>query len=54
MTATLYRDGHVRSPDHPAATALLVRGGAIAWVGDDPDLPSPTRPTRWSTWPEHS
>jgi predicted amidohydrolase YtcJ len=37
VTATLYRDGHVRSPDHPAATALLVRGGAIAWVGDDPD-----------------
>ena len=36
MTATLYRDGHVRSPDHPAATALLVRGGAIAWVGADP------------------
>jgi len=35
VTATLYRDGHVRSPDHPAATALLVRGGAIAWVGDE-------------------
>jgi predicted amidohydrolase YtcJ len=34
MTATLYRDGRVRTPDHPAATGLLVRGGAIAWVGD--------------------
>jgi predicted amidohydrolase YtcJ len=36
VTSTLYRDGHVRTPDHPAATALLVRGGAVAWIGDHP------------------
>ncbi len=35
-TTTLYRDGRVRCPDHPGATALLVRGGALAWVGADP------------------
>jgi predicted amidohydrolase YtcJ len=39
MTSTLYRDGHVRTPDHPAATALLVRGGAIAWTGDAGSAP---------------
>ena len=33
---TLYRDGRVRAPHHPGATALLVRGGALAWVGADP------------------
>jgi hypothetical protein len=38
-TSTLYRGGHVRSPDHPAATALLVRGGALAWIGTDGDAP---------------
>ncbi len=37
-TTTLYRDGRVRAPDHPGATALLVRGGALAWVGADPAL----------------
>jgi len=36
MAATLYRDGLVRSPDDPRATALLVRGGVVAWVGRDP------------------
>ncbi len=36
MTSTLYRDGRVRTPDHPAATALLVRDDAVAWTGDDP------------------
>jgi predicted amidohydrolase YtcJ len=36
VTTTLYRDGLVRSPDDPGATALLVRGGALAWVGSDP------------------
>jgi len=39
MTSTLYRGGHVRTPDHPAATALLVRGGAVAWSGLEADLP---------------
>ena len=36
MTSTLYRHGQVRTPSHPHATAVLVRGGTIAWVGDDP------------------
>jgi predicted amidohydrolase YtcJ len=40
MTSTLYRGGHVRTPDHPTATALLVRGGAVAWVGADADAPA--------------
>ena len=35
-TSTLYESGRVRSPDDPAATALLVSGGTIAWVGSDP------------------
>ena len=39
MTSTLYRGGQVRTPDHPAATALLVRGGAVAWAGSEADLP---------------
>src|SRR6186997_358865 len=39
MTSTLYRGGHVRTPDHPAAPALLVRGGAVAWSGPEADLP---------------
>ena len=38
-TSTLYRGGHVRTPDHPAATALLVRGGAVAWIGADDAAP---------------
>ncbi|HTE74323.1 MAG TPA: amidohydrolase family protein [Actinomycetes bacterium] len=33
---TLYRSARVLSPDDPAATALLVSGGAVAWVGRDP------------------
>jgi hypothetical protein len=36
MASTLYRNGRVRSPDDPQASALLVRGGAVAWVGSDP------------------
>lgn len=36
MSFTLYRNGHVRTPDDPAATALLVRGSTVAWVGRDP------------------
>jgi len=39
-TTTLYRGGHVRTPDHPSATALLVRGGALAWVGTDTEAPA--------------
>ncbi len=40
MTSTLYRGGHVRTPDRPDATAVLVRGGALAWVGPDADAPA--------------
>ena len=36
MPTTLYRGGAVHTPEHPAATALLVRDGLVAWVGDDP------------------
>ena len=32
---TLYRRGRVRSPDDPFATALLVDGDAVAWVGGE-------------------
>ncbi|OHV37141.1 amidohydrolase [Pseudofrankia sp. EUN1h] len=33
----LYRGGHVHSPAHPAATALLTVGDVVTWVGADPD-----------------
>jgi len=36
LSSTLYRGGFVHSPDDPAATALLVRGRTVAWVGRDP------------------
>lgn len=35
MTTTLYRRGRVRSPADPFATALLVDGGTVAWVGGE-------------------
>ncbi len=35
MTTTLYRRGRVRSPTDPFATALLVSGRRIAWVGSE-------------------
>lgn len=35
MTTTLYRNGRVRSPADPFATALLVDGGTVAWVGSE-------------------
>ncbi len=34
-TTTLYRRGRVRSPADPFATALLVDGDTIAWVGQE-------------------
>lgn len=37
--STLYRGGHVYSAADPQATALLVRDGAIAWLGIDADAP---------------
>lgn len=35
MGTTLYRGGRVRSPVDPDATALLVDGDTVAWVGSD-------------------
>ncbi len=35
VTTTLYRRGRVRTPDDPFATALLVDGGVVAWVGQE-------------------
>lgn len=35
MATTLYRGGHVHSPVDPFATALVVDGEAVAWVGQD-------------------
>ena len=32
---TLLVNGRVHSPSHPDATAMAVRGGAIAWLGSD-------------------
>jgi predicted amidohydrolase YtcJ len=32
---TLYRGGVVHSPAHPSATALVVAGDRIAWIGSD-------------------
>lgn len=31
----LLQGGHIYSPDDPFATAMLVAGGGIAWIGDD-------------------
>ena len=35
MGTTLFRHGHVSSPAEPFATALLVDGREVAWVGDE-------------------
>jgi predicted amidohydrolase YtcJ len=32
-TTTLLRDGHIHTPDHPAATAMIVTDDRITWVG---------------------
>lgn len=37
---TLYRNGRVHSPADPAATALLVKDGRIAWLGPDEAAPT--------------
>lgn len=41
--ATLYRGGRLFCPADPAATALLVRDGVIAWLGADADAPAADR-----------
>src|SRR4051794_8429353 len=35
MATTLYRRGQVRTTERPAATALVVVDGRIAWFGDE-------------------
>jgi predicted amidohydrolase YtcJ len=35
VTTTLYRNGRVRTPADPFATALLVDGAQVAWVGGE-------------------
>lgn len=35
MTATLFHNGVIYAPGQPEATAILVDGGSIAWIGDD-------------------
>jgi predicted amidohydrolase YtcJ len=39
---TLFRDGRVHTPADPAATALLVDGDTIAWLGPAADAPTRT------------
>ncbi len=39
MTRTLYRNGHVLTPESPDATAFMVEGEALAWLGADRDAP---------------
>jgi predicted amidohydrolase YtcJ len=35
VPTTLLLNGRVHSPSHPDATAIAVRGGAVAWLGSD-------------------
>lgn len=39
----LYRGGRIHTPADPNATALLVDGARVAWVGEDRDAPSADR-----------
>lgn len=39
MTTVLFRRGRVHTPNDPHATALLVDGRRIAWVGQEADAP---------------
>jgi predicted amidohydrolase YtcJ len=38
-TSTLYRGGHVYSAADPRATAMVIGGGQVAWIGPDADAP---------------
>ncbi|HEY9390749.1 MAG TPA: amidohydrolase family protein [Mycobacteriales bacterium] len=43
MTTTLLRGGHIHTPAHPHATAMLVDNDTVVWVGTDPhDSPTTT------------
>jgi predicted amidohydrolase YtcJ len=37
VTTTLLRNGHIHTPDHPNATALLVTDDRISWLGNTND-----------------
>lgn len=39
MSGVLYRGGRIHSPCDPHATAILVDGGTIGWLGADADAP---------------
>jgi predicted amidohydrolase YtcJ len=41
--STLFRNGRIYSPAVPGATALLVTGGRVAWLGADVDAPAADR-----------
>ncbi|MCM0676095.1 amidohydrolase [Micromonospora phytophila] len=41
--STLYRGAVLHCPAEPSATALLVTGGRIAWLGSDADAPAADR-----------
>ena len=41
--STLYRGGVLHCPADPSATALLVSGGRITWLGPDADAPAADR-----------
>ena len=41
MTTTLLRNGHIHTPDHPAATAMLITDDRISWLGDSDRVASP-------------
>src|SRR5690606_38908823 len=43
MTTTLYRNGRIHSPTDPHATALLVTGETVGWLGADSDAPAADR-----------
>jgi predicted amidohydrolase YtcJ len=43
MTSVLYRGGRLYTPVNPAATALLVDEGRIAWLGPDAEAPDADR-----------
>ena len=40
MTSVLYRGGHVYSPADPRATAIMLDGPRIGWLGRDEDAPA--------------
>ncbi|WP_198586806.1 amidohydrolase [Glycomyces xiaoerkulensis] len=43
LEKTLWRGGRVLSPTSPDATALLIEGDTVAWIGTDRDAPSADR-----------